>query len=298
MRRSALAATLVAGVLILGGAAYLSTRLRAAATAGQARPPAPPAPRLPSHPALLTPSDPAVRDGLETVDRLRRIRSLRTVPMGGAGDREYAESLDRVRDASPRLLHFLEEVALRRGEHASLRVDLVNVVAAHRDEETRKFLSSLVIDPAEDAAVRIAALEPLMKYRDPATFEVLKSAWRDPAPFEGRYHLCRAFGENGDARGLPLLREALAAGRPLDVRCHAALGLGGFADDPAVRGDLKRLALADPEPAVRQNAVGSLCRSADAEVDGFLRDLAGPGTADAEMRRAAQAFLKQRSKGP
>jgi HEAT repeat protein len=279
--------SLAAGLLVLGGAIYLGSRS-----------PAPRPPRGAAHARLLPPSDPLVRRALEEVDRLRKIRTQRPVPMGGVGDPECADLLDRLRAASPELLSYLEELALGRGESESLRVDLLNIVARHRDDETRKFLASIVVDPAEVPAVRIAALEPLMKYRDPPTFEALKAAWMDPSPFPGRYHLCRALGENGNVGGIPLLREALALDQPLDLRSHAALGLGGFAEEPGVRDELKWRALGDPAPAVRHNAIRSLCRSRNPEIDGFLRDLAGPGTTDAETRRIAGAFLEERAKRP
>jgi HEAT repeat protein len=218
--------------------------------------------------------------------------------MGGVGDREYAETLDRLRAAPSGLLPYLEEMALDCGESESFRVDLINLVAGHRDDETRRFLSSIVTQPADPAAVRIAALEPLMTYRDPPTFEALKSAWLDPSPFPGRYHLCRALGESGNAGAIPLLLEALAPDRPLDLRSHAALGLGGFAEEPRVREELKKRALGDPAPAVRQNAIRSLSRWRNPEVDGFLRDLAGSGSADAETRRVAGALLEERAKRP
>lgn len=290
MRRPAPLLTLLACGLVLGAALYLSRR--------PAPPPPSLAPRIPGHPAALGPSDPSVKAGLDEVDRLRRIRAQRSVPMGGAGDVEYEEGLIRLRRASPGLLHYFEEAALNRSDTPALRVELVNLVAQHPGEETRRFLAALVLDPAEDPAVRIAALEHFMKYRDPATFEVLRAAWLDPTAFDGRYHLCRAFGENGQPGAVPLLRAALAADRPLSVRTHAAVGLGGFVQDDQVRAELKRLALVDPVAAVRQNAIRSLCRSSAAEVDAFLRDVAVSGTADAETRKVAQAFLAMRAKNP
>ena len=286
MRRRALPAAVSAALLLLGGAWFLS------------RKPVLPPPRLPAHAALSSPDDPVVKLLLEDVGRLRRIRAVRPVPMGGVGDREYEEALDRIRQGSPRALFHLEQVALRPAESVSLRIDLINVIAGHRDEETRKFLSSLVIDPMEDPAVRIAALEPFMKYRDLATFEALKSAWLDPLPFQGRYHLCRAFGENGQPGAIPLLRGAIAHDRSPDVRAHAALGLGGFVADPGIRAGLKALAQSDADPAVRQNAIRSLCRSGDSEVDGFLRELAASGATDAGTKRVAQDFLRQRARNP
>lgn len=291
MRRHAPLLTFALSVVVLGAAFVLSRR---------ADPPtrAPAPPRRPAHPAALDRSEPAVKRGLEEMDRLRRLRVQRQIPMGGAGDVEYEETLARLRQAAPRLLHYLEETALLRGENVSLRVDLLNLVAQHPGEETRRFLSTLVLEPLEDPSVRLAALEPLMRYRDAATFEVLRAAWDDPTPFAGRYHLCRAFGENGQPGAIPILRQALAADRPLDVRAHAALGLGGFVEDDAVRAELKRLALADPVPVVRQNAIRSLRRSTAGEVDSFLRDLAASPTADAETRRVAQAILAERGRNP
>ena len=284
MRRRALSATLATAVVILGAAWWLSKR------------PEPSVTRPPFHPVLLPREDESVRRLLADVDRLRQIRSIRPVPMGGAGDREYADVLDRIRDGSARALFYLEQIALRRAENISLRVDLLNVVARERDEATRRFLASFVADSTEDPALWIAALEPLMTYRDEATFEVLKAAWLDPAPLPGRYHLCRAFGENGRPGAMPLLRGALAVEHPAALRAHAALGLGGFAGDAGVRADLKGLARSDADPAVRANAIRSLCRSQDPEVDGFLRDLADTG--DPDTRRVAQAALRQRARNP
>lgn len=290
MRRRAVVPTLAVCALVIGAAVALSRRPPPA--------PSPLAPRVPAHPPALARSDPAAKAGFEEMDRLRRMRLQRQIPMGGAGDVEYEETLARVRQASPRLLHFIEEAALDRKGNVSLRVDLLNLVAAHVGDETRRFLSALVLDSADDPAVRIAALESLMKYRDGATFEVLRTAWLDPAPFDGRYHLCRALGENGQPGAVPILRQALAADRPLNVRTHAALGLGGFAGDAEVRAELRRLALADPVPVVRQNAIRSLCRSTSPEIDPILREVTASAAVDPETRRVAQAFLAQRGKNP
>jgi len=257
-----------------------------------------PAPRAPTHPVALDRADPAVKVGLEELDGLRRMRAQRQIPMGGVGDVEYEDALVRLRQASSGLLYDLEEAALNRGEDVFLRVDLINMIAPHSGDETRRFLSAFVLDSSDDPAARIAALGHFMKYRDGATFEVLRAAWLDPAPFVGRYHLCLAFGENGQRGAIPILCEALAPDRPRDIRCHAALGLGGFVADEPVRVELRRLARADADPKVRQNAIASLCRSTDPEVDAFLKELASSSTADAETRRAAKAFLAQRGRNP
>jgi hypothetical protein len=79
------------------------------------------------------------------------------------------------------------------------------------------------------------------------------------------------------------------------VRRHAAIGLGGFVEDAAVREDLRRLAR-DADPFVRQNALASLCRSPLAEVDAFLSELAG--SEDEATRRLVQALREQRARKP
>ncbi len=290
MRRRAPVLSLIACLVVIGVAVTLSRRPPPALPS--------PAPRVPAHPPAVDRSDPAAKAGFEDMDRLRRMRLQRQIPMGGAGDVEYEETLARVRQSSPRLLHFLEEAALNRNGNVSLRVDFVNLVAAHPGEETRRFLSALVLDSVEDPAVRIAALESLMKYRDAATFEILRAAWLDPAPFDGRYHLCRALGENGQPGAAPILRQALAADQPLNVRTHAALGLGGFVGDAEVRADLRRLALSDPVPVVRQNAIRSLCRSTADEIDVILREASVSAGLDPETKRVLQALLAERGRKP
>lgn len=252
MRRVAQILALTLSLGMLGVAVHLSQRSSPAA--------APDHPRVPTHPAVGNRRNPEVQAGLNEIDSLRKMRSQRQIPMGGVGDVEYEDALVRLRRAAPGILYYLEETALNRSEHSFLRVDLINLVAQHPGEETRKFLSMFVVDGIDDEDVRIAALEPFMKYRDPATFEALRAAWRNPAPFEGRYHLCRAFGENGQPSAVPILREALAGDRPMSVRCHAATALGAFVADESVRLELTRLSQEDPMPAVRQNALQALKR--------------------------------------
>lgn len=254
-------------------------------------PPARPA-RIPTHRPERPREDLAVQAALSEVERLRGFRAKDSVPMGGVGNAEYGKALDRLRSSSAGALHYLEEAILNRAESVALRVDLLNVVAAHRGDETRRFLSVLFSDPAEEAALRLAALGPLGRYRDAETFETLRRVYEDPAPFEGRYQICLALAENGQPAAVPVLKASLAPARPLDVRCHAVIGLGAFVDEPSVREELKRLALGEPAPAVRQNALRALCRSSSPEADDVLRQVSR--AADADTKRLAEALLKRR----
>ncbi len=249
-------------------------------------------PRALFHPTLLPRHDPAAKGALEEIAALAAFRARRRIPMGGAGDPEYQARLERLRAAPAGALYLLEEAALDRGRDPSLRVDLLNLVAAHRGEESRRFLSALAGEPTEDPSVRVAALEPLMAYRDAETFEVLRRAWLDPAPFDGRYHVVRTLGESGRAEALPLLRAALAPGRPASERCAAATALGGFVAQAEVRAELAALALGDPLSAVRQNALLALLRSDAPEAEEALRR-AAEGE-DPELRRVAEKVLKGR----
>jgi HEAT repeat protein len=252
------------------------------------RRPPPPRPRAPVHASVRPRQDPQVRAVLEEVGALREIRRRRSLPAGGGGDADYARGFERAAGASAETLYYLEEIALDRREDPRLRIDLIDLVARHRGEETRSFLAALVGDPEDVEAVRLAALSALQRYPGEPTFEALRRALLDPAPFSGRYHLLVALGENGWPAAVPLLRGALGAGEPSDMRRHAAIGLGGFVGDPAVRAELRRRAAEDPDPFVRQNALGALSRSPLKEVDEFLEGLAASGD------EAARALLAQR----
>jgi HEAT repeat protein len=252
-------------------------------------------PRAPAHPAERPREDAAVQSTLREVEALRDLRRRRPLPPGGGGDAEYGRALDRAAAGAPSSLHWLEEIALDRREDPALRVDLIDLISRQRGEPTRLFLATLVGDPEESVAVRIAAVASLQTYRDPATFEVLRRAFEDPSPFAGRYHLCVAMGENGQPGAVPVLRGASVPAQAPEVRRHAAIGLGGFVEDAAVREDLRRLAR-DADPFVRQNALASLCRSPLAEVDAFLSELAG--SEDEATRRLVQALREQRARKP
>ena len=254
--------------------------------------------RRPSHPARHPREAVPVRDALREVETLRRIRGEREVPMGGVGHAPYQESLDRVKSAAEETLHYLEEIVLDRNEDLSLRVDLLNVVAAHRGEATRLFFAALVGDASETPALRVAALYALKEYRGVATFEVLRQVWSDPAPFEGRYHLCVALGESGHPGSVPLLLDALAPANGPDLRSHAAAALGGYADDPRVAQELFRRVRADPLAPVRQNALRALAGSSRPEVDPFLRSVAASTDDDPETARLAEKLLRERGKTP
>jgi hypothetical protein len=249
--------------------------------------------RAPTHKAVLARDDAKVQTVLQDVGDLRQMRAKRDLPIGGAGDREYQERLEKVRAGATVTLRYLEEIALDRNEKAGLRVEMVNLIATHRSEETRLFLASLMGDATDDVGVRIAAIYPLMAYKDRATFEAFSRAYQDPAPFSGRYHFLVALGECRDAGAVPILRDALAADQTVTIRAHAAQGLGGFADDPEVRAELKRLALSDPVPTVRQNAVRAAARSTASGAEGLLREIVAAAP-DAETKKVAEAFLAAR----
>lgn len=289
MRRRLAVGIVCAAAALIAAALLLEARRRA-------RPAVALPPRVPTFPAQRPREDPEVRSTLEAVDRLRKIRAASPRPVDPR-DPEYAGVLERVRAGAPVSLRYLQEAVLDRAEDAALRVELLNLVAAARGEESRAFLAALLGDPAEAPMVRVASLYAIMSYRDAATFEVLRRAFEDPA-FEGRYHVCVALGENGRPEGRDLLRGALARGQPGDVRAHAAAGLGGFAGQPEVRAELRKLALEDPLPAVRQNALRSLCRSPEREVEAFLRSVVGRPETDGDTRRVAEALLRQRARGP
>lgn len=258
-------------------------------------PPSRPPERKPVHAPVQPPEAPEVRSALNEIERLRTLRSERRIPMSGVGNPEFQAALDRLRAAAPRSLHYYEQIVLDRREEPALRVDLLNLVAGERGEETRLFLASRVSDASEADAVRLAALEALMSYRDAATFEVFRRSYLDPAPFAGRYHLCRALGQSGRAEAVPLLKDALAPNQPLDLRCHAAEGLGGFPADPDARMELQRAALTDPASRVRQEAVRALSRSPQAErllVDLLSREL------DPSIRALVGELLAERGRSP
>lgn len=277
-------------VAVLGAAAVVGAVFW---LAGSERPPAP-AGRIPPHPPERPRDDPAVRAALEAIGRLRALRAAREIPPGGVGDAAYADALDRLRAQAPAALHYVEEAALDRRENPWLRVDLLNLAAARRDDATRRFLLLLFSDREEPPRIRLAALAALGPYRDAETFEALRRAYEDPAPFEGRYQICAALAATGRPEALPILEASLEPSRPLDVRCHAAEGLAHFADRPEARERLARLAREDAAPAVRQNALRALARAGAEEI---LKERA-EREADEETRSLARRLLEQRERKP
>jgi hypothetical protein len=75
------------------------------------------------------------------------------------------------------------------------------------------------------------------------------------------------------------------------VRGHAVQALGSWVSDGGVREHLKKVATTDGVPLIRLNALGALTKSNEADVDEFLRRLAG---SEDEVGRAAKGFLEQR----
>jgi hypothetical protein len=241
--------------------------------------PAPPPPR------------PMSRGVEEDVQRLRSLRRAHPeLPAGGVGQAAYAKGLDRLRAADAADLRALEDRVLDRREDVLLRVDLLQAVAAPHGEPARRLCGTLASDPEEAPALRLAALSILMTYQDPHTLDLLRSLWESPRPFEGRPHLVAALGECGQPGAIPLLREALGPAQPPEIRSQAALSLGAFVEEPALRDELIRLAAADPLRAVRENALRALARSTAPEVERTLRE------APAELRPLAEALLRERAK--
>lgn len=225
------------------------------------------------------------------VDALRTLRRAEpSIPAGGAGHPVYAKRLEQLRQAPPAERLVLEDRILDRREDLLLRVDLLHALAAERGEPARRLCAALAGDPAEALAVRLAALSVLQTYRDPLTLDLLRALWESPAPFAGRYHVVVALGECAQPGAIPLLKEALAPGQAAEVRAHAALALGSFADEVPVREELMRLAGADAQRAVRENALRALARSSAPEVDRFL---AAP---PADLGPLAEALRKERGK--
>ncbi len=259
-------------------------------------PPRPAPPVRAARPGTGAPDDPAVRRTLAEVGEMRALRRGRAIAAGGGGDADYVRSFERAGGGGESTLAYLEEIALDRREDPGLRIDLIDILSRHPGEPTRRFLAELVGDPEEAESVRLAALAALQAYRDEATFEALRRAFEDPAPFAGRYHLCLALGENGRPEAVPVLRGAIGPSRPPEIRRHAALGLGAFVEDGAVRGELRALAAGDADPFVRQNAMSALCRSPLPEVDAFLSEL--EASADPATRGLARAFREQRARRP
>ncbi len=101
----------------------------------------------PVHKPLRPPTDPLVLAVLEDAAALR------------SGPSDAAARLARIRVAAAETLHYLELRILDRNEPARVRVDLLNIVAAHRDEETRRLLRRLAADATEAEPVRAAALQ-------------------------------------------------------------------------------------------------------------------------------------------
>lgn len=199
------------------------------------------------------------------VDRLRELRKTQpSLPAGGLGHPEYGKRLDGVRAANPA---GLDLVILDKREDRLLRVDLLQALAAQPGDLPRRLSGTLASDPEEPAAVRLAALSVLMTYRDAHTFDILRALWESRRPFDNRAFLCTALGECGQPGAIPLLKEALGVAQPLDVRSHAALALGAFADDPTLRAELLRLSKEDASLPVRENALRALARSAAGEAE-------------------------------
>jgi hypothetical protein len=224
------------------------------------------------------------------VDALRDARRARpALPAGGVGDAAYAKGLDRLRAAAPQDLRALEDRVLDRGEDVLLRVDLLQVVASTGGDFARGLAARAASDPDEPAALRLAAVAVLSTFKDPHAFDVLRSLWHAARPFEGRHALVAAVAECGQPGALPILREALGTSQTPDVRVQAALSLGVFAEDAAVREELVRVVGGDPLLRVRENALRALARSKAPEVDRVLRE------APPELRGLAEALRKERA---
>lgn len=103
----------------------------------------------PVHKPLRPPTDPVVLAVLEDAAALR------------AGPPDAAVRLARIKSAAPETLHYLELRILDRKEPERVRVDLLGIVAAQRDEATRRLLGRLAADSTELEAVRQAAFRGL-----------------------------------------------------------------------------------------------------------------------------------------
>lgn len=243
-----------------------------------------------TRPAPAPPPRPLPAAVARELDALRAARQARPdLPAGGIGDAAYAKGLDRLRAAPPEDLRALEGRLLDRAEPVLLRIDLLHVVAGAAADFARPLCGRLAADVDEPPALRLAAVSLLGAFRDPPAFDLLRGLWTSPRPFEGRSLLLAALAETGQPGAIPVLREALGAGA-LDIRCQAALSLGAFAQDVAVREDLIRVLGSDAPTPVRENALRALARSTAAEVDRLLRE------PPADLRALAEALRRERGR--
>ncbi len=203
-----------------------------------------------------------------------------------------ADAADRLRHGDP---FFLETAFLDRARGSGIRNQLLRVLESRGDGASRRFVLDVLQDTTEEMAVRIAALQFVALRRDEEGCDAILGIWsRDTSwPPGARYHLVHAMGLNGRPAAMPAVRECAGPLNAVDIRGHAVQALGSWVSDGGVREHLKKVATTDGVPLIRVNALGALAKSSEADVDEFLRKLAG---SDDEVGRAARGFLEQRKR--
>jgi hypothetical protein len=124
-------------------------------------------------------------------------------------------------------------------------------------------LLSIVGDAARPPALRLQAGRSLIAIDPLVAIPTVDSLLAEPALLPELYLLVHLLAGTGRTEAVPVLVSALQRCRDRSVRCHAATGLGNFANEAAVAA-LAAAALGDEYPAVRSNALRALVRAADA----------------------------------
>ena len=154
-------------------------------------------------------------------------------------------------------------------------------------------LLALVRAAERPAALRGSAARALFAVDAGAAIDATKALLQEKAPLPDLYVLVHLLGSTGKPEAMPLLTAALQQNGDRSVRCHAATGLGSFAESAAVDA-LAQAALGDEYTAVRTNALRALARSSPGE---RLRDVAGrvaANDADAGVRAVARELTPGR----
>ncbi|HWT05462.1 MAG TPA: HEAT repeat domain-containing protein, partial [Xanthomonadales bacterium] len=181
--------------------------------------------------------------------------------------------------------------------HPKVRRAVAKALGGWRDADVAGALLGLRGDPSY--FVIAEALHALGKTRDDRAFDALVAAVREPSWNETiAAGAVRGLGAVADARALPVIQDALAAGRHQALRraaVHAVAEIGSLVD--SVRTDATDAvngALDDADYLVRLSACTAAERIADARLLPTLDRLAH-GERDGRMRRhAAEAAIRVR----
>jgi hypothetical protein len=203
-----------------------------------------------------------------------------------------SDAADRLRREDP---FHIETAFLDRARGNGVRNQLLKVLESRGDGASRRFVLDVLQDTTEEMTVRLAALQFVALRRDEEGCDAILGIWNRDAswPPGARYHLVHAMGLNGRPAAMPVVRECAGPVNAVDIRGHAVQALGSWVSNGAVREHLKNVATTDGVPLIRVNALGALTKSNEADVDEFLRKLAG---SEDEVGRAAKGFLEQRKR--